>query len=181
MYNKHVSFPTLPINFLNLDLCSLNDASAYLDMLKDDSFRKSFWGTTEVPIRTESQIKEHIASMNVAYGRRLGLEWVIKYNLHAIGFIRMYCTNPSDPYNWYVEFGIKKEYQNRGYMKNILSCVLNWAKTNGLDKIYAICETSNIGCQNLLKSIPYPTYSTIIKAHDNYAGERDMFRYEIWL
>lgn len=181
MYNKHVSFPKLPINFLSLDLCSLNDASTYLDMLKDDSFRKSFWGTTEVPIRTETQIKEHIASMNVAYGRRLGLEWVIKHDLYAIGFIRMYCTNPSDPYNWYVEFGIKKEYQNRGYMGHVLSCVLDWARVNGLDKVYAICETSNTPCQKLLKGVPYSTSSSTIHAHDTYAGGRDMFRYEICL
>jgi len=163
--------------------CQIDDAKAYLELLADDEFKIAFWGTKNKPNIKIQDIKDHINAMNIAYKRRMGAEWIIikKKKLlpnETIGFIRIYCTNPSDLYNWYMEFGIKKSYRGQGIMSRMFMNMVVWTSCNGLDNIYAICEVSNTACLRLFKKFPDVKISRV-QADDKYAGKREMYRFRL--
>ena len=179
-YNSNITFPDLNYPY-KLTFYKSQDEYDYLNLLLDKSFQYSFYGSNHFPEERFKNIKEHIKSSEINFGRRLGIEWIIRENDKFIGFIRMNCISPNDPYNWYIEFGLVQNKRGKGIMKNTLRNVLKWCKENGLDKAYATCEVYNEACNRLMLAMPYSVQSMKISAHDNFAGNRLLNRFSISL
>ena len=178
MYNCNIAFPELNYPY-KLTFLKSQDESDYLNLLLDKSFQYSFYGSNNFPEERVKDIKGHIKSYELNFGRRLGIEWIIRENDKFIGFIRMNCINPNDPYNWYIEFGLTQNMRGKGIMKNGLNCVLKWCKENGLNNIFATCEVYNEACNRLMLSMPYSVQSTKIPANDDFAGYRMLNRFSV--
>lgn len=181
-YNVNKVFPELITKNFRLTWLykSNKDKKDFINILKDEAFQFSFWGSSNISITTK-KIIEHIEFMRINYGRRLGIEWMIRKDGKIYGFVRIHCISPSDPHNWYIEFGISKEFRGLGYMKEVIPIVLQWCKYNCLENIYAISETNNIACYRLLKGLPYHIDIKKIDAYDTNAGNRKIYRYSIKL
>jgi RimJ/RimL family protein N-acetyltransferase len=185
LYNQTGNpFPALKDPY-SLSFFKPSDENNYLKLLFDKSFQLDFYGSNTFPKEKVSNLTEHVEVHKTLYGRRLGIEWIIRENENFIGFVRMTCIKQEDPYNWYIEFGLLKEKRGKGIMRNVFDAVLLWCKRNGLDKVYAVCETFNTTSQRLISgcSVPYKnkTNTYRIPAYDVYAGSRENYKYELFL
>lgn len=91
-----------------------------------------------------------------------------------IGFIHLTCMSSAFPYKWVVEFGLIKEYWKKSIMETVLASIVNWAKRNGCDTLYAISEDFNHAAHATLKSIPFQIQETNSPMADDKAGFRNM-------
>lgn len=180
MYNRDITFPKLSYPY-ELSFYKIQDESDYRNLLLDKSFQHFFYGSNNFPDERVNDIKGHVKSYELNLKRRLGLEWIIRENGKFIGFIRLNCINSNDPYNWYIEFGLKQNMRGKGIMRGALDSVFKWSKENGLNNIFATCEAYNEACCKLMSGIPYNIQKGNIPASDAFAGARMLNRYSIQL
>lgn len=59
-------------------------------------------------------------------------------------------------------------------MKSVLNIIIEWAKENGCDEIYAISEDYNIATHRLINGLPYMIQESTKMMSDQFGGFRPM-------
>lgn len=184
VYGFDSHYPTFSSKLCNIVKPIPSLFEGYKKLVLDKDFEKDFWGSNGNDMREhiQNQFPNFLKSVDVNFGRRLMIEWFIT-NKHDqfIGFIHLTCMYPAFPYKWVVEFGLVKEYRNRGIMKVVLRDIFNWAKQNGCDEIYAISEDYNHACHALLRGLPYSIAEKRTMMSDQFGGFRPMRNFKIRL
>jgi GNAT superfamily N-acetyltransferase len=183
-YGTDCHYPTFSTRICNIVKPNSLLLDGYTKLVLDSDFQKDFWGSNGMDISNhiKSSLPGFLKHVDVDFGRRLMIEWFITNKSNEfIGFIHLTCMSNAFPYKWVVEFGLVKEYRGRGIMKTVLRGIVNWAKENGCDQIYAISEEHNHPAHALLRNLPYSV--TEKKAHmsDQFGGFRPMRNYMIQL
>lgn len=149
----------------------------YKKLVLQPDFQKDFWGANGIEIsqHIKKEFPNWLKSVDIHFGRRLMIEWFITDKMNAfMGFIHLTCMYPAYPYKWVVEFGLKKEYRRRGIMKSVLNIIIEWAKENGCDEIYAISEDYNTATHRLINGLPYMIQESTKMMSDQFGGFRPM-------
>lgn len=177
MYGFETRYPEFSTRLCNIVKPNALLFEEYKKLVLDPAFEKDFWGSNGADMRNhiQQQFPNFLASVDVNFGRRLMIEWFITDKSNKfIGFIHLTCMYPAFPYKWVVEFGLVREYRGRGIMKTVLNGIVNWAKQNGCDEIYAISEDFNHPCHRLMNGLPYPVKETRHMMSDLFGGYRPM-------
>ena len=59
-------------------------------------------------------------------------------------------------------------------MKSVLNIIIEWAKENGCDEIYAISEDYNTATHRLINGLPYMIQESTKMMSDQFGGFRPM-------
>lgn len=184
VYGTEKAFPVLFSSNLRLIKPSSCFLSAHQSLIMEDSFLNDFYGSSsfEVKEKVKEGLEDFLIGAEIDYGRRMQIDWfIIENDSQYIGFIRMTCKQPAFPYKWMIEFGLLPNYRQRGIMSKVVAKVINWAKLNGCNEIYAISENHNTPAHLLLRHTGYPTIEGNMPMTDQYGGLRPMKQFRITL
>jgi RimJ/RimL family protein N-acetyltransferase len=176
-YGFERDYPEFRTNLCNIVKPEASMLTDYKSLLLDPSFQRDFWGDSNQIVSNNvlEAIPNFMEHVDIDFGRRMMIEWFITNKMNQfIGFIHLTCMSPAFPYKWVVEFGLVKEYRKKGIMKTVLAGIVNWAKRNGCDTLYAISEDFNHAAHATLKSIPFQIQETKRPMADDKAGFRNM-------
>lgn len=177
VYGLETKYPEFSTKICNVVKPNASLFENYKKLVLDSDFEKSFWGSNNSSLKShiQNQFAAFLPSVDINFGRRMMIEWFITDKLNQfIGFIHLTQMYPAFPYKWVVEFGLVKEYRGKGIMKVILGGILDWAKRNGCDEVYAISEEFNLASHALLNKLPYAVKETWAMMSDEFGGERKM-------
>lgn len=180
LYGFDTSYPTFSTRLCNVVKPSVRLLNGYKRLVLDPDFQKDFWGSNGAAISNHinNSLPNFMNHVDVDFGRRLMIEWFItNKNEDFIGFIHLTCMSNAFPYKWVVEFGLVKEYRGKKIMKTVLRGILNWAKNNGCDKIYAISEEHNHPAHALFNNLPFNVTENRTHMSDQFGGFRPMRNY----
>ena len=183
-YGTDCHYPTFSTRICNIVKPNSLLLDGYTKLVLDSNFQKDFWGSNGMDISNhiKSSLPGFLKHVDVDFGRRLMIEWFITNKANEfIGFIHLTCMSNAFPYKWVVEFGLVREYRGRGIMNTVLRGIVNWAKENGCDQIYAISEEHNHPAHALLRNLPYNVTEKMTHMSDQFGGFRPMRNYMIQL
>ena len=184
IFGYEVVFPVLTTKHLRLVKPCSKYNEEHCRLILDKKFQEDFYGssTVEANERIKKGLEDFLYNAEVDFGRRLQIEWfIVNSKSEYIGFIRLTCKQPAYPYKWMVEFGLIENQRQRGLMKEAVNVVLDWARQNGCNEIFAISENGNVAAHHILKETIYPTYVDNKPMVDVYGGFRPMKQFKIKL
>ena len=176
-YGTDSRFPTFSTRVCNIVKPTALLFEDYKDLVLQPDFQKDFWGSSgaEVSAHIKANFPNWLEAADVNFGRRMMIEWFVTDKRgDFIGFIHLTCMYPAFPYEWVVEFGLKKSWCGRGVMKCVLQTITEWAQQNGCERILAISEIYNEAAHRVIASLPYVVQERTTSMGDQFGGFRQM-------
>lgn len=181
-------FPEFMLDNIRLTSPSVSSTVSLINMTSTEKFRTMYYGSYDrlFAERQKNEMLSNVTSLIEEYkcnfGRRAQIDWhLVDLNNTFVGFVHLTKLYPAMPNEWVLEFGLQPEYEHRGIMTRAVKLVLEWAKLQGCEDVYAISEYFNKKSHSIFDRLNVPVETSKEVMWDKHAGERLMYNYHIKL
>lgn len=181
-------FPEFVLDDLRLTFPSESSTISLIEMFSTEEFRTMYYGSYERQYAENqkkkmlSEVSDLVEEYRSNFGRRIRIDWhIISTNNTFIGFVHLTKNYHAMLNEWVLEFGMKPEYEHRGIMTRAVNRVLEWARSQGCEDVYAISEIFNKNSHSIFDRLNYAVETSKTVMWDEHAGERMMNIYHVKL
>lgn len=161
-YGTDKTFPEFVFDGIKLLFPSKHSTMSVFNMMSTRNFMIMYFGGYDAEVAEDmkrialSGTENELERYKREFGARLTIEWHISdYNNNCIGFIHITKLYQGLPNAWVIEFGLLPSYEHKGIMSKSINKVLDWAKKQGCEDIYAFCQADNIKSHAIFRRLNY--------------------------